>query len=409
MGNTSITMNGGGGLFDSGVGALTVTDCTFTDNGTSTGPSCGGAIHAMAAGGIAARNSTFARNVAGSPTADGGGIAYMTPAAGTLVNCTFSGNVAGNRGGGVYAGGILTITHCTFAENSALNGGAAVHRAGVPVVTLENTIIAAGITASNCGGLAMTSGGGNLDENGTCALADPTDLSNVNPMLAPLASNGGPTQTHALLGGSPAIDAARAAVCPAVDQRGVARPLDGNDDGASDCDIGAFEFFDCDANGLDDRAEIAQRTTNDCNVNNIPDVCESPDTDGDGTADICDTCTDTDGDGFGDPGFALNTCPEDGCPADAAKSDPGVCGCGVADADTDADGVLDCNDNCPDVVNADQTDSNGDGVGDACTPPPAGAPGGCGVGCGPGLVWMMPIVVGWLVAVRRRSRMRRIV
>jgi len=407
-GNTSVTLNGGGGLYDSGIGALTVTDCTFADNSTSTGTSGGGML-TMAGGGIAAQNSTFARNVAGGPIADGGGIAYMTPAAGTLVNCTFSGNVAGNRGGGVYAGGILTITHCTFAENSALNGGAAVHRTGLPMVTLENTIIAAGITANNCGGLAMTSGGGNLDEDGSCALADPTDLSNVNPMLAPLASNGGLTQTHALLGGSPATDAARTAVCPAVDQRGVARPLDGNGDGTAACDIGAFEFFDCDANGLDDRAEIAQRATPDCNVNNIPDVCESPDTDGDGTADICDTCTDTDGDGFGDPGFAVNTCPEDGCPADAAKHAPGVCGCGVADADTDADGVLDCNDNCPDVANADQADSNGDGVGDACTPPPAGAPGGCGVGCGPGLVWMTPIVVGWLVAVRRRSRMRRIV
>ena len=53
-------------------------------------------------------------------------------------------------------------------------------------------------------------------------------------MLGPLADNGGPTLTHALLAGSPAIDAADTAVCPATDQRGVAR------DAA--CDVGAFEF-----------------------------------------------------------------------------------------------------------------------------------------------------------------------
>jgi hypothetical protein len=54
--------------------------------------------------------------------------------------------------------------------------------------------------------------------------------------LDPLADNGGPTLTHALLAGSPAIDAADAAVCPATDQRGVARPQ------GSACDVGSFEF-----------------------------------------------------------------------------------------------------------------------------------------------------------------------
>jgi len=116
------------------------------------------------------------------------------------------------------------------------------------------------------------------------------------------------------------------------------------------CDVGAFEFAgDCNDNGLDDPAEILNGVTTDCNGNNIPDNCDSPDTDGDGVWDVCDTCTDTDGDGFGDPGFPANTCPLDGCPADPVKSVPGACGCGTPDTDTDGDGIADCIDNCPDL------------------------------------------------------------
>ena len=61
-------------------------------------------------------------------------------------------------------------------------------------------------------------------------------------MLGPLADNGGSTETHDLLPGSPAIDAANDASCPAADQRGAARPFDGDGDGMAHCDIGAVEF-----------------------------------------------------------------------------------------------------------------------------------------------------------------------
>jgi hypothetical protein len=63
----------------------------------------------------------------------------------------------------------------------------------------------------------------------------------IDPRLAPLASNGGPTKTHALLAGSPAIDRGDNSGAPAADQRGVARPRDGDGDGTSVVDIGAFE------------------------------------------------------------------------------------------------------------------------------------------------------------------------
>ena len=81
----------------------------------------------------------------------------------------------------------------------------------------------------------LTSGGGNLDSDKSCGFTQPTDIGGVSPQLDPLASNGGPTATHAPMPTSPAIDAAVTANCAALDQRGVARPQGGA------CDIGAYE------------------------------------------------------------------------------------------------------------------------------------------------------------------------
>src|SRR5207249_1910027 len=107
-------------------------------------------------------------------------------------------------------------------------------------VRLKNTIVANN-TGGNCSD-PVVSLGNNLDSGNTCALTGPGDLINVNPMLGPLQNNGGPTDTHALAAGSPAVDAAANAGCPATDQRGAARPFDGNGDGTPTCDIGAFEL-----------------------------------------------------------------------------------------------------------------------------------------------------------------------
>jgi len=99
----------------------------------------------------------------------------------------------------------------------------------------------------------MPSEGYNLDSDGTCGFSHPTDLSGVDPMLGPLQDNGGPTPTHALLPGSPAINAIPVEDCtydddgdpgtPEVplttDQRGVRRPQGGR------CDIGAYERQRC--------------------------------------------------------------------------------------------------------------------------------------------------------------------
>src|SRR5439155_8572297 len=105
-------------------------------------------------------------------------------------------------------------------------------------LSLANTILATTGFDANCVG-SVTSLGHNLDSDGSCALAAEGDLSSVDPKLGALADNGGPTQTQALLAGSPAIDAGTNSGCPSTDQRGQPRPKDGNGDGNVVCDMGA--------------------------------------------------------------------------------------------------------------------------------------------------------------------------
>ena len=158
----------------------------------------------------------------------------------SLVNTTVSGNRAvyspGIESGPLspqHSAAIVSLQHVTFEDNvSTLDGLGAI--ASVEPVHVANSVI-----AGSCFG-GTISNGGNIESPGnTCGLADPTDQSNVTRAslaLGPLQNNGSPTQTHALLPGSVAIDAGVFVVCPATDQRGVERPQ-----GAA-CDIGAVEY-----------------------------------------------------------------------------------------------------------------------------------------------------------------------
>jgi hypothetical protein len=174
---------------------------------------------------------------------------------GTLMvtNSTISGNSSSNLGGGIKTsggsqGGTLTVTNSTISGNSAHgsgnNGGGGIDSLSI-AATLQNTIVANSPAGGNCSGAPPTDVGNNLDSDTSCGFGTSNNsLSGVDPMLSPLADNGGPTLTHALLENSPAINRGNNAFAVEpdgnplnYDQRGqgFARIVGGT------VDIGAFE------------------------------------------------------------------------------------------------------------------------------------------------------------------------
>jgi parallel beta-helix repeat protein len=178
-------------------------------------------------------DSTISHNDAGSGY--GGGIANQLFDSLTVVNSTVSNNSA-QTVAGIYidGSGPVSLTNLTIADN---NGDGL--SLGSANTTLRNTLFARNLT--DCAGPVGPIGAqNNLDSDGSCGLSGAGNISNVDPLLGPLGNNGGPTLTHRLIPGSPAIDAGS---CVTVaDQRGVSRPIDGDDSGTSECDIGAYEY-----------------------------------------------------------------------------------------------------------------------------------------------------------------------
>jgi CSLREA domain-containing protein len=255
-------------------------------------------------------SSTVSGNSAGA-FGPGGGI--FNGGTMTVNNSTVSGNGAGD-GGGILNFGTATLTSSTVSGNTAPSTGGGISNFTGASATLKNTIVANSPSGGDCSGI-ITSDGHNLDSDGTCGLTGTGDLSNTNPLLGPLADNGGPTQTHALLGGSPAIDAG-SPDCPppATDQRGVARPQ-----GAA-CDMGAYEHEptptptptpcpDSDGDGWCDATDNCPLIFNPGQQNNVHpltptgDHCEDPEPDG--VFDIDDNCPDWPNPGQGLPPWAV--------------------------------------------------------------------------------------------------------
>jgi parallel beta-helix repeat protein len=210
---TSCTLSGnsGGGIGNGGT--LTLTNCTLSGNSAHHG----GAI-STAGSPLTLTNCTLSGN---SATHEGGAVYVGFSGTATLTNCTLSGNTAGVSGGGLECfetGGPVTLTNCTLSANSATSGGG-IHNEGT--LTLNNTIVANSTSGGDVvivGGSTLT-GSNNLIEDGSGGL---TGTITGDPMLGPLADNGGPTLTHAPLPGSPAIDAGSNAAAAGIltDQRG---------------------------------------------------------------------------------------------------------------------------------------------------------------------------------------------
>jgi hypothetical protein len=224
----------GGGIYS--LGTLVVSDSTLSQN-----------FAAQFGGGLAVFGGSSELSgvtVSGNET-DGYGAGLVNNfGALDLVNVTVSGNSGPNYSGvaSLTADAQTSLTNSSVAGN--LTSGAGVTYGGVAsvgsVVSFQNSLVA-GNEGRNClvNGV-WTSLGHNLSGDGYCSFDQPGDIENADPLLAPLGDYGGPTWTHALLPDSPAIDTGGAG-CPAVDQRGVSRPADGDGDGNSVCDIGAYE------------------------------------------------------------------------------------------------------------------------------------------------------------------------
>jgi CSLREA domain-containing protein len=257
----------GGGFAGSGgaimnTGTLTVTSSTISTNQTgsaNTGDGIGGGI-ANSGGTLTIIDSTLSDNHTGSGGGFGGGNGGgLQVSSGTVnaTNTTFSGNAARSVGGAIsYQGGTSTLTNVTITNNrsdsdnsSGSDQGGGIFP-GAGTVTLKNTIVAGnfrgtGTARDDISGAIDAASSFNLIGDGTNMIGIGNNNGNqigssgspIDSMLAPLANNGGSTQTYLPLPASPAINAGDPAFVPppASDQRGLPRVVGGR------IDIGAVE------------------------------------------------------------------------------------------------------------------------------------------------------------------------
>ena len=263
-GNSTAGNSADGGGIVAINGDLTLTNSTVSGNSTAGSSAEGGGIYANS-GDLTLTNSTVSGNSTAGSFAEGGGIFAINGDL-TLTNSTVSGNsTAGNsaEGGGIYASrGDLTLTNSTVSDNvsSGDGGGVFVPNSSFnPTLTIDNSIIAGNtangmavdlvpdpdsvvtigdsLIGSNDGNNLIAAPVGMPDGNGNLI---GTGASPIDPMLGPLADNGGPTKTHALLPGSPALNSGSST--EPFDQRGA--PFSRND--GNGVDIGAFESHELD-------------------------------------------------------------------------------------------------------------------------------------------------------------------
>jgi len=286
--NNSAGINGGG-MYNRESSSPTLTSVILSNN--SAGNS-GGGMHNLYSSSPTLNNVTFSENVAKI----GGGMSNSSSSP-TLTNVTFSGNSAnypGDGGGGMYnEGSSPNVSHTTFSNNTAYNGGGMSNSSSSPTLTnvtfsgntatvgggginnyyfsgtMTNVTFYGNAASSSSGGGAMKSSRSSPTLTNSIFWGNTPDQlifttfsypiitysiiqgdtvwegegnDNSDPLLEGLADNSGFTQTHALGDLSSAIDAGSPTLCPAMDQRGFHRPIDGDENTSATCDMGAYEY-----------------------------------------------------------------------------------------------------------------------------------------------------------------------
>ena len=248
---------GGGGGICNDHSTLTVANCTISSN--SAPGTFGGGIYNNGANGGSATLTLISSTISSNSAYDGGGIFNNGESSGSglvrVTNSTFSGNSAPGLGGGIFNDGsvsgnaTLTVSASTFSGNSSGTGGGILNDGVGATMDIGDSILNAGGAGGgnlyNISGTVSALGYNLSSDSGAGFFTNATDQVNTDPMLGPLANNGGPTFTHALLPGSPAIDKGKS-FGVTTDQRGAPRPFDfsniANASGGDGSDIGAFEL-----------------------------------------------------------------------------------------------------------------------------------------------------------------------
>jgi hypothetical protein len=252
---------GGGGIY--AITSQVYIENSLIENNTS---NLGGAGMSLAASTVTVvKNSSIIGNTVGSSSSGWGGGGIYVSGILAMDNCTISGNSHPIRGGAIEVYGFVNLNSCTVTENSADECGGIYEDSPSQedtIVVLENSLI--GLNASLIGGGndlhgRIYSNGYNLINDYAGATISGNTTGNIlgqYPLLGSLQNYSPTVMFHPLLTGSPAIDNGNNATCLSLDQRGIYRPQDGDENGNAVADIGAIEMIvDSDVDGISDIEE----------------------------------------------------------------------------------------------------------------------------------------------------------
>jgi len=235
-GNTAMTHGSGMFSYFYEGSASVIQDSVFDGNIFGEAGSGSGALYSEAAP-LTLTGTLFANHTTGQHA---GGLFLGQKSVAEITNCTFANNRVTGNGAGLFNGAAEAhFTNCTFSGNDA-DYGPAIFKGQNAIVTLKNTLFANNTTANQYSATscheAMTDQGGNLQWPATKKSGNPDQpcvegIEFADPLIGPLADNGGISATFALGAGSPAVN--RGTGCPKTDQRGMPR--------SEPCDTGAFE------------------------------------------------------------------------------------------------------------------------------------------------------------------------